>query len=110
MQLRAGTEQARNLAGHRPNSEAINAYTHRVMTDFDISAFRLQETGLEVEEMKKMWRQAKIGMYQPSTAGQSLETVLHERIEAAVIVRQDWQDLDQAIKVSTEQLRSTECS
>jgi hypothetical protein len=107
MQVRSGSEQARHLAGHKPNSEALDAYTHRVMTDFDITAFRLQESGIDAHELRNMWRQAKVGIYQPSPAGQDLKAVLQARVEAQVQLRQDWQDLDQAIKVGTEELRLT---
>lgn len=107
MRLREGTEQARRLAGHAPNSEAIDAYTERMMTDFDITAFRLQEIGLDAEEMKRVWRQTTTAKYQPSASGQNLKTVLHDRVEAKVVARQDWIQLDQAVKVSTEQLKLT---
>lgn len=107
MQLRSSTEQARRLAGHKPNSETIDAYTHRLMTDFDITAFQLQESGLDPQDIRDMWRQAKVTLYQSSSAGQNLKAVLQERVEAQVQLRQDWRDLDQAVKVGTEQLRST---
>jgi hypothetical protein len=107
MRLRSGSEQARQLAGHKPNSETLDAYTHRVMTDFDITAFGLEESGLDPQELRNMWRQAKVGVYQPSSAGSDLKAVLQARVEGQVQLRQDWQDIDQAVKVGTEQLRLT---
>jgi hypothetical protein len=82
IQARAGTEQARRLSGHKPSSEAIDADTHRVMTDFDITAFRLQDSGYDAQQIRDIWRQTHSGLYQPSIAGQDLESVLHERVEA----------------------------
>jgi hypothetical protein len=89
MQARSGTEQARNLAGHKPNSESIDAYTHRVTTDFDITAFRLQESGYDTQQIRDIWRQTHSAIYQPSTAGQDLRFVLRERVEAQVVLRKD---------------------
>ena len=62
MQARAGTEQARRHAGHKPSSEAIDADTHLVMTDFDIKAFRLQDSGYDAQQIRDIRRQMHSGL------------------------------------------------
>ena len=104
MQARPGTEQARNLAGHKHNSEAIGAYTHRITTDFDVTAFRIQDSGYEPQQLRDIWRQSHSAIYQPSTTGPDLRSVLQERVEAQVVLRKDWEELNQAVKVVTRLL------
>ena len=102
MQTRSGTEQTRNLAGYKPNSEAIDTYTHRVTTDFDITAFRPQDSGYDTQKLRHIWRQTHSAIYQPSTTGPDLKSVLQERAEAQVLLRKDWEALDQAAEVVAE--------
>lgn len=104
MQARPGTEQARNLAGHKHNSEAIGAYTHRITTDFDVTAFRIQDSGYDPQQLRDIWRQSHSAIYQPSTTGPDLRSVLQERVEAQVVLRKDWEELNQAVKVVTRLL------
>ena len=104
MQARPGTEQARNLAGHKHNSEAINAYTHRITTDFDVTAFRLRDSGYDTQQVRDIWRQTHSAIYQPSMARQTLKSGLHKRFEAQVVLGKNWEDSDQAVKVVTRLL------
>lgn len=104
MQARPGTEQARNLTGHKHNSEAIGAYTHRITTDFDVTAFHLQDSGYDPQQLRDIWWQSHSAIYQPSTTGPDLRSVLQERVEAQVVLRKDWEELNQAVKVVTRLL------
>lgn len=79
----AGVETAREFAGHAPDTASIISYDTEGMADFDATAFRLGEKGIDRATIRQAFAQAKTLRVDPDTQGH-LQEILNERATTAM--------------------------
>lgn len=80
---KAGTEMAKELAGHAPTSNSIIFYDTEKLADYDMIAFRLDQEGSSRADIRRVFEQSQVFRID-DTSGPSLEEQLDERASAAM--------------------------